>query len=198
MKTKSVVEILADANRKHANEEGLICSEFDKLTSEEWEIESREDVERAVLLISEFKNEASVKVDYLKRKIKELEEELDSYKEVKHQKVNALEDKVREFAEIIRRKSPDKKTYYLNYGNLRFTNAPDKWKYPEDEEEFVEACKKAGLEEVVQVKERVHRTNLKEIVYVRDDGKVINPENNKLVEGVSVHEREDYFRVDPK
>jgi len=177
---KPTVKILADANREGSNKKRK-------------EIKKKNDVEKSILEIKEIRKE----MEDVKKEIYYLEIELENRKnalEDKKETIRDIENSVRNYGEKLRSKYPTKKTFYFKNGKLRFGKRQRKWDYP-DEERFVKTCEDSGLTDVIQNRKRVHKTKFKNIVEVKDDGRVINPETKEIIKGVKTKKRSDYFRI---
>lgn len=177
---KPTVKILADANRESSNKKRRM-------------IKRKKDVEKSILEIKKIRKE----MEEVKREIYYLEAELENRKnalEDKKETIRDIENSVRNYGEKLRSKYPTKKTFYFKNGKLRFGKRQRKWDYP-DEERFVKTCEDSGLTDVIQNRKRVHKTKFKNIVEVKDDGRVINPETKEIIKGVRTKKRSDYFRI---
>ena len=194
---KSVPEIIAEGNRELKEKE--LRNEF----SEEDEIQNEKEANQEINTIRIIKKKIENKEDEIQKEIEDLQEKIDSkkknlrnYKEEKKTEIEESKKRLKEYAEVLRKNNSNKKTFYFPDGKLRFRKRPPKWDYPENEEKIIEQCKKAGLEDAIQSRERVHKTRFKDKVEVKEDGEIVNPDTGDVIEGVKVSEREDHFKVD--
>ena len=185
MSYKTITEIFAVTTPKDSDEEVL--------NEPKREIYNKRDVENAILKIKKIRQE--IKEDSREKGYLEIELQ-NKVAEIKkkREKVKIIESAVRNYGELLRKENPERKTFYLDNGKLRFASRNRKWVYL-DEEEFVKICEDSGMKDVIQNKKRVHKTNFKSKVKIKDNGRVINPETNKIINGVRLEERNDYFRV---
>lgn len=162
-----------------------------------------------------FKVETKKEADWAMRKIRQLSREKEENKEMAEEQIaeieswldsenNKLEDNIEFFKSLLfeflyqQRKEKDEeiKTINLPSGSVKARKQRNKWNY--DSKKLVDGVKEAGLDDVVEVKEKVNKRELKDKSKVLDNGVVINEETGEIIEGVRVEERGEKFSVKVK
>ena len=157
-----------------------------------------------------FKVTNDKKADWTLEKIKELEEEKERKKELAEERINPIKewlaDETRkiddqienfkclleEYANKLKEEDEDLKTHSLPYGKLKFRKQRPKWDY--DDEKLVKGVEKAGLYDLIDVKKKVNKRDLKKQVEVAGN-KIVNPSTGEIIEGVEIVERGEKFKI---
>lgn len=92
-----------------------------------------------------------------------------------------------------RENDPEFKSQNLPNGRIRFVKQQPKYHY--DDKVLLESLKKAERSDLIKIKESPDKATLKK-VFVPNDGKLIDPDTGEVVEGVTIEEREEAFKVE--
>ncbi|MED3737236.1 host-nuclease inhibitor Gam family protein [Virgibacillus pantothenticus] len=151
------------------------------------------------------------KADWALRKIKLAQakkEELSNFVQVEMEKLEAyqaqeqkkLDDEIDRMQGYLsayalqkRENDPEFKSQNLPNGRLRFVKQQPKYHY--DDKVLIESLKKAERSDLIKIKETPDKATLKK-VFVPNDGKLIDPDTGEVVEGVTIEEREEAFKVE--
>ena len=194
-----------DSSSDDNGQEEEIALELEKLESDEQDNEENgfrvDDDEKAswcLRKIRELKNKQSDHERLAERLISELQKEI---QEIKHWRdkendkiqnnIDFLETKLENYMHYLREDNPDLKTKNLPYGKLKFRAQRPKWKY--DEERLLEFLQD-NKPDMVRVKKKPDKRNLKKVAAV-SNGKAVLPDSGQIVEGVTVVDRPEKFKV---
>ena len=130
-------------------------------------------------------------ISELKEEIQEIEQWRDQENEKLQNNIDFLESKLESYMLSLREDEPDLKTKNLPYGKLKFRAQRPKWKYDEDKLlEFLVNNKP----DMVRVKRKPDKRTLKKKAEVSGN-KAILTDTGELIEGVTVVERPEKFKV---
>ena len=131
-------------------------------------------------------------ISKIEKEIRDLEEWRDSENEKIKNNIDFLQNKLRGYADSLRDEDPDLKTYSLPYGDLKFRKQRPTWKYDEDKLlEFLEESKP----KMIRIKKKPDKRNIKKEVEVVGN-KVVLPDSGEVVEGITIVDRPENFKVD--
>lgn len=92
-----------------------------------------------------------------------------------------------------REEEPKNKSWKLPNGRIKFVKQQPKWNY--DDEKLLESLKGSELNDFINVKESPNKPAIKKSFAV-NNGVVVNPDTGEFLEGVTVEERPDQFKVE--
>ena len=108
--------------------------------------------------------------------------------------IDFFENLLKGFALSLKEQDPDFKTLKLPFGKLQFRKRRDKWHY--QDKELLEFAKN-NIKTSVKVVEKVDKRKLKKLVKKVGD-KVIIKATGEIVEGITIEERGETFKVKVK
>ncbi len=154
----------------------------------------------ALKKIKAMKEEIEEKEDLAESQIYQVERWLEKEKEKRQEKIEYLEGLLQEYALELKEEKPDLKTHSLPFGELKFRKQRPKWKY--DSNKLVKSAEDI-LPDAVKTKKKVNKKELKKMIkddnspfqIIEEDGRVVNTETGEVLEGVTVKERGEKFKV---
>ena len=152
--------------------------------------------------IKEKEELAQETIKELKKEIRETEEWLEQETGLIKEDNKFFEGLLRQYAEELRKEDEDLKTHKLPFGQLQFRAQRPKWNY--DDELLLNSVKNSGLagaeDEIVKVKEKVNKRKLKgsDLIDITNDGRVVVTVTGEVLEGVTVKDRPEKFKVKVK
>ena len=170
-----------------------------KNKDERFKIDNDSKANWALRKIRKLKEKINENEEFAEKEIMIIEKELSEINQWLEKENQKLEDQIDffegllfDYAQILREDDPELKTHSLPFGKLMFRKQRPKWKY--DDNKLLDFCKENNLDNVIQIKERVNKNNLKKFVEVSGD-KAINPDTGEVIEGVNVINRPEKFKV---
>ena len=140
------------------------------------------------------KNEklAEEQIEKIQKEIDEIEHWLEKENEKIQNNIDFMKSKLKYYAMELKDENPDLKTHSLPFGALKFRKKRPKWNYDDDKLlEFTEN----NLEEAVKVKKKVDKRKLKKKAEVVGN-KAVLKDTGEIIEGVSVVQRPEKFKID--
>lgn len=129
-----------------------------------------------------------------------IQAEMDKLEQYQAQEKKKLDDEIDRlqgylstYAMQKRENDPKFKSQSLPHGRIKFVKQQPKYHY--DDKVLLESLKKAERSDLIKVKESPDKATLKK-VFVPNDGKLIDPDTGEVVEGVTIEEREEAFKVE--
>jgi phage host-nuclease inhibitor protein Gam len=99
------------------------------------------------------------------------------------------------YAGNLRAADPEFKTLKLPYGKISFRKQQPKWEY--DNVKLLESLKKVHADDLIRIKEEPDKVAIKK-QFSAENGKVYCPLTGELIEGITVIEQPDSFKVEVK
>jgi len=169
-------------------------------------LDEQEQVEREAFTIQDDQaaNWALRKIGQMQKQIKDNNalavSEVDKIEAWNKQENQKAQDSIDYFQGLLsyyalskREEDPKFKTLKLPNGAIKFRKQQPKYNY--DDEVLTEHLKLTGRDDLIKVKESPDKTAVKKSFKIHD-GKLVNPETGEFVEGVTVEQREDAFKVE--
>ncbi|QTY16912.1 host-nuclease inhibitor Gam family protein [Virgibacillus pantothenticus] len=107
--------------------------------------------------------------------------------------IDRLQGMLSTYALQKRENDPKFKSQSLPNGRIRFVKQQPKYHYEDDM--LLESLKKLERSDLIKVKEAPNKEALKK-EFIPHDGKLIDPETGEVLEGVTIEEREETFKVE--
>lgn len=114
-------------------------------------------------------------------------------KEKLQQSIDYFQGLLAQYAVKKREEDPKFKSQKLPHGRIKFVKQQPKWNY--DDNKLLETLKQNNLTDFIKIKEQPDKAQIKKAFEVAK-GKVINPDTGEFVEGITVEEREESFKVE--
>lgn len=146
----------------------------------------------ALKKIRQLKKKKQKNKEFAEKEINEIKEWLNGENSKLEDSIEHFESLLTKYAMELKDDDDDLKTKNLPAGKMQFRKQQPKWNYNNDK--LLEAVKSAGLNELVKVKERVDKRQLKKQVEVAGS-KIINAETGEVIDGVEVQERGEKFKI---
>ena len=137
---------------------------------------------------------ADSEISKLKAEIDEVKDWLTSENDSLQNNIDFFENLLKGYALSIKEEEPDFKTLKLPFGKLQFRKKRDKWHY--DDDKLLEFAEK-NIKTTIKTKKLVDKRKLKKLVKNVGD-KVIIEATGEIVEGISIVERGEEFKVKVK
>ena len=134
---------------------------------------------------------ADSEISKLKYEINEVKDWLNSENDSLQKSIDYFKNLLKGYALSIKEEDPEFKTMKLPFGELQFRKRRDKWNY--DEKKLLEFAKD-NIQTSVKVVEKVDKRKLKKLVK-KVGNKVIIKDTGEIVEGISIEERNEKFKV---
>ncbi|HSH23994.1 MAG TPA: host-nuclease inhibitor Gam family protein [Massilibacterium sp.] len=166
--------------------------EQENTNDDRFKVENEQQANWALRKIKQYKD-AIEKTNSLAEEEKEkidmwAKQENESHKD----SIDYFQSLLAEYAMSLKEDDPKLKTISLPNGKLQFRKQRPKWEYKDDV--LVKSLKKAGMDNLIRVKEQPNKSDIKKAVEIVD-GKAINKETGEVIEGITVTERGEAFGV---
>lgn len=172
-----------------------------KKEEEGFKIDSRGKANWALRKIRHLKKKQSKNDKLAQKEIDKLQAEIDEVKEWLESENDALQNSIDFFKNLLKghaldlkEEDPEFKTLKLPFGKLQFRKQRKKWHYEDDKLlEFAEE----NIKTAVKTKKKVDKRKLKKMVKAVGDKAIIEA-TGEVVEGISIEERGEKFKVKVK
>lgn len=163
------------------------------VNDESFKIEDEVQVNWALRKIKQLQDEKEKNVSLANAEIEKIEEWLNSMNDQVQQSIDYFQSLLAEYALKQRKNDPEFKSLKLPNGRIGFRKQQPKWEY--DNTKLVESLKASERTDLIRIKEEPDKSAIKKAFQVVDD-KVVDTETGQVIEGITVEQREDAFRVE--
>lgn len=166
--------------------------EQENTNDDRFKVENEQQANWALRKIKQYKDE----IEKTNKLAEEEKEKIDMWAKQENERhkdsIDYFQSLLAEYAMKLKEDDPELKTTSLPNGELQFRKQQPKWEYKNDV--LVGSLKKAGMNDLIRIKEEPKKSDIKKAVEVVD-GKAINKETGEVIEGITITERGEKFVV---
>lgn len=159
---------------------------------EGFKVDDEQKANWALRKIAQFQKQQKHNNELATIEISKIEDWNKSENERLQQSIDFFQGHLASFAMEQREKDAKFKSMKLPNGRIGFRKKQAKWNY--DDDQVIEALKKAEMTDFINVTEKPNKSQIKKSFEVMN-GKVVNPDTGEFIEGITVDEPGEDFTV---